>query len=444
MTNISGNAPGAEGKPIRWYVYQDLVTFHEVQIASSVIDSAGDFSLRAEIGETRTISLEIDFHRTEFYAEPGKSYVLRIAPLDYNTGREINPFISSQTLQADIVNPGLNELNIWIRNYNDKYDQFLLDHFNQLYLERNRSLLDTFKLSVNFLHRDVDIPYFRDFMMFKTAGLEQLSKAVNQYMLARRYFIHRPILYQNTEYMNFFNSFFSKYMTAGSNILRKIDFVPIINGPQAFRNMMKAASADTILIDEPLRELVLLKGLMELFYSNTQMQDRIIAVVREAETECKSAENKVVAKDLLLRITSLRPGSKAPGFVLDDRDKKSVSLQGLTGKPVLLCFWTTYCQGCLSEMEWMASMWPKYKDKVEFVNISADRDFVMMKFFIDKKPDYSWKFLHVGEHWEILRDYDVRSYPLFVLIDKQGNLFKKYPAPQPSEGLDKLLNELID
>jgi peroxiredoxin len=119
-----------------------------------------------------------------------------------------------------------------------------------------------------------------------------------------------------------------------------------------------------------------------------------------------------------------------------------VSLKELKGKPVLLCFWTTYCQGCLSEMEMMAAMWPKYKDKVEFVSISADRDFVMMKFFIDRKPNYSWKFLHVGDQWELLKEYDVRSYPLFVLVDRQGNLYKKFPAPLPSEGLEKLLEEL--
>jgi peroxiredoxin len=441
-TLVTGNAPGAEGKTIRMFVYRDLLTFREEQIASAKVDSAGDFSISADIGGTRSIALEIDFHRTEFYAEPGKSYRLMVEPMDYNEGREINPFIMSQSLQANLVNPGMNELNIWIQNYNSKYDQFLLDHFNQLYLERNKSLVDTFRFTVNIMFRDVDIPYYQDYMIYKTAGLEQLSKAMNQYQLAKKYFIDRPILYQNTEYMNFFNSFFAKYMSATSNILRKIDLVPILNGPLPFRNLVKAAAADSILRNEPLRELVLLKGLMELFYSNSQLQDRIIVVIREAETECKTEGNRLVAKDMVMRFNRLRPGSPAPAFTLSDRNKNMVSLADLKGKPVVLCFWTTYCQGCLSEMEMMAAMYPKYKDRVEFVNISADRDFVMMKFFIDKKPNYTWKFLHVGDQWELLKDYDVRSYPLFMVIDRQGNLYKRYPAPAPSEGLEKMLEEL--
>ena len=441
-TLISGNAPGAEGKTIRWFQYADLLTFREEQAASAVIDSSGDFSLTADPVETRIITLEIDFHRTEFFVEPGKSYRLKVAEMDYNQAQEINPFISSQSLKTEIINPGLNELNIWIQNYNAKYDQFLLDHFNQLYLERNRSLVDTFRLSINRMFQDVNIPYYQDYMTYKTAGLEQLSRALNQYQLAKKYFIDRPILYQNMEYMNFFNSYFTKYVTATSNVLRKADITSLINGPQPFRMLLKTAAGDSILRNEPLRELVLLKGLQEIFYSNINLQDRVIEVVREAETECKTPENRLIAKDLSLRITRLRPGTAAPGFTLADRNNTPVSLKEMKGKPVVLCFWTTYCQGCLSEMEMMAGLWPRYKDKVEFVNISADRDYVMMKFFIDRKPAYTWKFLHVGTNWELLKDYDVRSYPLFVAIDRQGNIFRQFPAPTPSEGLEKLLDEL--
>jgi len=442
-TLITGSAPGAEGRTIRWFVYDDLITYREIQLATAVVDSSGEFSLSADPGQTRYITLEIDFHRTEFFVEPGKSYRLKIAEMDYNEGREVNPFISSQTLQAEIINPGLNELNIWIQNYNAKYDQFLLDHFNQLYLERNRTLVDTFRLSINIMFHAVDIQYYQDYMDYKTAGLEQLSKALNQYQLARKYFHEKPVLYQNVEYMNFFNSYFTKYISATSNVFRKIDLAAVINGPQPFKNLLKTAATDSVLKNEQVRELVLLKGLQETFYSNLALQNRLVEVAKEAETECKFEENKRIARNLSLRFTRLRPGTAAPGFTLEDRNRKPVSLAGLKGKPVLLCFWTTYCQGCLTEMEMMAGMWPKYKDKIEFVNISADRDFVMMKFFVERKPNYSWKFLHVGQEWELLKNYDVRSYPLFVMIDRQGNIYGRYPAPTPSEGLERSLDELL-
>jgi len=442
-TLITGIAPGAEGKTIRLGVYKDLLTFSEDTIVTAVVDPTGNFSLSADPGETRFIFLEIDFHRAEFYIEPGKSYRLKISPMDYNEGREVNPFIMSQNLQTEIINPGLNELNIWIEDYNSKYDQFLLDNFNRLYLQRNRTLVDTFRLSINYLFIGVDIPYFKQYMTYKTAGLEQVSKALNQAQLAKKYFVDKPILYQNMEYMAFFNSFFAKYMTATSNVLRKMDLMKVINAPQPFRNLMKAAAADTILKNEPLRELVLLKGLMEIFYADNHSQSRIIEVVREAVTGCATEENRLVANDLLLRLNRLRPGTHAPAFTLTDRNNNQVALNNLKGKPVVLCFWTTYCQGCLSEMEMMSSLYKKYNDRAHFVSVSADRDFVMMKFFVDQKPDYKWTFLHIGDQWELLRDYDVRSYPLFVLIDRQGNIYKRYPAPTPTEGMETLLDELL-
>ena len=65
-----------------------------------------------------------------------------------------------------------------------------------------------------------------------------------------------------------------------------------------------------------------------------------------------------------------------------------------------------------------------------------------MLYFINLKKDYTWIFLNTGDQWEVLKDYDVRSYPLFVLIDKDGKIFK-YPADVPGKGLEADLQKLL-
>ena len=59
------------------------------------------------------------------------------------------------------------------------------------------------------------------------------------------------------------------------------------------------------------------------------------------------------------------------------------------------------------------------------------------------KKDYVWTFVNIGDQSEVLKDYDVRTYPLFVLIDKEGRIFK-YPAGQPSSGLEADLQKILE
>jgi len=188
---------------------------------------------------------------------------------------------------------------------------------------------------------------------------------------------------------------------------------------------------------------VMLKGLMELYYTPTYSQEEIIAVIARAKEKTLYPENRVVAENMISLLTKLKPGSLAPEFTLLSREQKEVSLKSMRGKPVVLCFWTTYCDDCLSEMEMIKPLFDAYKDKIHFVSISADKYFSKMLFFINLKRDYVWTFLHIGDHTEALKDYDVNNYPLFVIIDKEGKIFK-YPAEKPGSGLEADLQKILE
>jgi thiol-disulfide isomerase/thioredoxin len=376
--------------------------------------------------------------------QPGHSYKMQLDPINYTDNLEVNPFILSQNLEIKLINPGDNELNIWINTYDDKYNDFLLDNFNALYLERKKNYLDTFRIQVNDWYRGIDQPYFQGYMKYKTAGLEQIARASSKYNLAKTYFVDQPILYNNVEYMQFFNSYFTKYITASSDILRKIDLVPIIQGVSPYSKLMKTLSADSVLRNEELRELVLLKGLYEIFYTNPELQKAIIAIFNAVAQESPWDMNRVVATNMKAKVTKLRPGTPAPEFTLIGRTKDvSHALKEFRGKPVVLNFWTTFCQGCLAEMELEVPLYEKYKDQVEFISICTDRYWIKMNYFVMIKPEYAWTFLHFSDNTDLLVDYEVRTYPLYVVIDKDGNIVQT-PAPSPSEGLERLIEDLIN
>lgn len=441
-TVIRGIAPGAELKRIEIIAPADLITYWEQTLAGSVVDSTGNFSLSLDLKETLQVTISIDFHKAELFLEPGKSYDLRIAPMRYDEYTEVDPFIQSQKLSMELADAAPDELNAVIGNFNTVYSAFLMEHFNALYRDRNKTILDTFRIKLNQEFGSYKNPFFVSYATYKFATLEQLTKYHNQVQLARKYFNGVPVLYKNPEYMDFFNSFFGKYMSSSSNILRKIDFRTMIKSPTAYASMMKAMVADTLVKSEQLRELILLKGLMEFYNTIDYPQDDVMAVIRTIGEKSKFNENSAIATNMISLLTHLKPGSPAPEFSLPDRNQKMVSLKNLRGKPIVLNFWTTYCESCLAEMDLLKPLYDKYGSGVYFVSVSADKYFSKMLYFINLKSDYVWKFLNIGDQSDVLKKYDVRSYPLFVLIDQESNIYK-FPADLPSNGLEANLQKLL-
>jgi peroxiredoxin len=439
---VQGVAPGAERKTIRISAPGDLLTYLEKPLAKATIDSTGNFTLSFQSDHTVLAILSIDFHKAEMLVEPSKHYSLRIAPMNYDDITEINPFLQSQNLSLEILRPEPPELNASVDRLNTLYSDFLMDKFKELYNDRNTILLDTFKNRLNREFSGVTNPYFKTNLTYKIASLELLTQSQTQWQVARKYFIDKPIFYFNVEYMDFFDNFFTKYITVTSNILRKVDYQSLLKNPDPCKTILKAMTADSLLKNEQLRELVMLKGMMELYNTPTYNQDQVLSVIKSASVTSKYPENRLVADNLYQLLTRLKPGTPAPGFTLKNRDHQMQSLQLFRGKPVVINFWTTYCEECLNEMDLLKPIYDRYKDRITFISISADKSFAKMQFFINLKKGYTWHFLCTEDQTEILKDYDVRSYPLFLIIDKEGNI-GRYPAKLPGNGLESELQKFI-
>jgi thiol-disulfide isomerase/thioredoxin len=232
-------------------------------------------------------------------------------------------------------------------------------------------------------------------------------------------------------------------MTVTSTPIRKMNLLSFLRGPDPYKTIMKAMTADSILKNEQLRELVMLKGLLELYNNPSYNPEELLAVISAAKENSKFPENRVVAGNMISVLTKLKPGYEAPEFTLLNLDQEELSLRSLLGKPVVLCFWTTYCEGCLSEMDLIGPLFDAYGEKIHFISISADKYFSKMLYFINLKKDWVWTFVNIGDQSDVLKDYDVRTYPLFVLIDREGKIYK-YPAEQPSNGLEADLQKILE
>ena len=439
---ITGMAPGAEGKTVVLSAPADLITMLDKTLAKARVDSSGRFVLTATITKTYYATISIDFHPCSLFIEPGHSYAISISPMNYNPPGDVNPFLESQNLEMSFTDKEPDELNTLVRKYNVLYNTFLLSNYNGLYRDRKKFLLDTFRLRVKREFPEIKNTYFENYNNYKTAALEQLAQAMGQVPLAKKYLLNSPILYDNTEYMDFFNQFFSKYLTATCRQLKFTDYATILKTAGSYPAMMHVLEKDTLVRKPQLRELILLKGLMEMFYDPAYKQENILALLGVIAKESKFDEHKEIASNMIALLTKLRKGTTAPNFNLQDRNRKNVSLAGLKGKPVVIAVWTTYCMECLSEMETMKAISVKYQGKVTFVSISLDKEFLKMIFFLNMKKDFGWTFLHLGDQTDVLKDYDVRSFPMYVLVDAAGNI-AKYPLDSPSDGMESAISAIL-
>ena len=115
----------------------------------------------------------------------------------------------------------------------------------------------------------------------------------------------------------------------------------------------------------------------------------------------------------------------APEFLLQDSAGKSVSIQKLRGKVVLLDFWATWCTGCKKEIPWFAEFQKKYGSR-GFVVVGVSMDDagwkVVKPFLADTKVPYR---MLLGDETTGKR-YGITSLPDTFLIDRDGKIAAAY------------------
>lgn len=156
------------------------------------------------------------------------------------------------------------------------------------------------------------------------------------------------------------------------------------------------------------------------------------------EDAVKRVNNEEV-QQMVMEMKSIRAvGQRAYNFELQDTLGKAVTLNDFRGKVVVLDFWFTGCKGCASLAMAMKPILEYYSgnDKVVFISISVDEDKKKWKGSIRKGIYTHPGSLNLytngeGDKNDVIKHYDIISYPTLIIIDENGNLLNVNP-PRPS------------
>ena len=138
-----------------------------------------------------------------------------------------------------------------------------------------------------------------------------------------------------------------------------------------------------------------------------------------------------------LALSSGRPAADIVGETIDG---EVFSLEQLNGNVVYIDIWALWCKPCIAEIPFSKALMNRFdpNDKIKFLNISVDRD----KSAWQKKVsnEKNWNGIHINTKTDNLQFYQVNSYPRYMIIDKNGNIFDS-DAARPSSS-DTLYNQL--
>ncbi len=303
-TVIQGSAPGASSLPVELITYSDYVSNTERTLTQSTVSANDTFEIVAEIQQTTFTMLKIGIQKCEILLEPGRQYHLKITGIlsEKFRDKDIAPF-QIPWLHYELLNPWQFELNRLVSDFFTFHDQFLAE--NSMALLRSNGAVLAKKYIQELYNRfpGIDNAWFNDLLTYKTASIEMMSKALNRNSLAEKYLLSNEVLYDHMEYMDFFRQFFEKYLLTYPAYDRR-SIITALESPNSHHMMMEMLGKDTILKDNRLRELVLIRGMFDLSGTPGFDTDRINRLLQQVQTGSKYREHQLIAGNLIRLIST--------------------------------------------------------------------------------------------------------------------------------------------
>ncbi|MBL7110739.1 MAG: redoxin domain-containing protein [Bacteroidales bacterium] len=452
-TKLSGNAPSYAGEEIIFYSYSNMISFREIQLGTCIVNDSGLFECSIDLDETRLIFTNLGIYNCFLYAEPGYYYELKLPEKRKKTDAEaMNPYFENISIHlvVKIKGSGKNqelpdagqELNFIIRTFNDSFYPYYYKYvINAIAYQPDRKEIDKVIAALNEPYSEYDQPYFKEYLDYRTGLLEHHAAQRGNREIIDDYFSGRPFLQYNPAFMELFNEIFTDYFELYIKENPESNLYFIVNRERSLDKLRDLIKKDKSLSDETMQELVIIKSLYDAFYDARFSKSSIIMLMDSINAETEIEFHQLILSDIKYEITKLAIGFEPPPFELYNHDSTLISLNDFQGEYVYLGFCNSFSYACIKEFELLKDMNSRYEQYLKIVTILIDDSFETMRNLVESN-NYSWTFLHYSNNPEILDDYDIKGYPTYFLIDKDGKLMAS-PATSPAEGFERFMFSIL-
>lgn len=427
---LYGKAPSYKNDQLEFYRYSDYITKKTEPLATATVDNKGNFKCHFEISNTQKIFSNLGAYKGYLFVEPGQKYNLVLPEKKKKTkAQQMNPYFEGISFHIGIKSTSKDHLNQNIYSFLKEYNHVINENLNRIYA--STKIIDSLSLYLDTIIQ-FDHAFFNRYkkyklFQFKSVNHKGISSSL-QNIFDDDIYYYNPAYMElfNEEFGNYFADYFSKF---GTSIYRTINY------NQSIHELDSLLQKDTTLSDHmKLRELVILKGLYDAFYTNKFSKKAIIQMIDTFPDISEVSYHKTIAGNIYDKITQLRVGNEPPDFCLYDSDSNLVCLDSLKGNYIYLGFCNSMNYSCLRDYKILHNLYKKHKSHFKMIIVSTENHFEAMKQLKEQK-DIPWTMLHYGNDPEIIKKYNVKVMPTYYFINPEGTLSLS-PAPGPSEKIE--------
>ena len=220
-----------------------------------------------------------------------------------------------------------------------------------------------------------------------------------------------------------------------------------LDGPSISKKFFEIAKSD---FDEQIRDIAISHAIKTILSENS---DHVI--LNLSKDFIKEFGNIALDSNYLTPLLNqynskmlLSEGSNAIDFSVKDIHGTIIKLFELRGKVVYLDFWGTWCRPCIQELPYSKKLISEFKNKdIVFVFLAMENNNYNNWEKYVKKNKLGGIQIYLESGWSnpICKKYLINSAPIYILIDKKGDIFssnaKRPSNPKLKKDIQKLLNE---
>lgn len=126
---------------------------------------------------------------------------------------------------------------------------------------------------------------------------------------------------------------------------------------------------------------------------------------------------------------------------LPSLDGKSVSLDDLKGKIVIIDFWATWCPPCVAEVPHFVSLQKRYGDQVQVIGVSIDKSVSPVRSFYTK---HGLNYPVVMYDPARVKGFgDISEIPTTFILDKDARVVKRVTGYRGLNFFESQINNLL-
>ena len=435
---IFGAAFATEGSKISIERFEDYFSRTMVELASTTVKSDSTFHIEFELNDIEKVKISVNQDFCYIYAEPDAEYKIVISNKrirNYN-----NPL--GNELEASLLDLPKNDINYKILGFDLWYDKFMGENYH-LRTRRDSSFakkLVVFENQVADYYQKDSCEFLRTYVKYRVASIEELNFIGCRNERARYTVNLAPftVYYTSEEYMVYVRNFFKNYFESLAPDLNNKIYKAILAGSPT--RMVNLLSKDYRVANVRLRELVMIMSLADVYHDKNYPQSRINVILDSIANHGLFKDNQVIARNTLSKLRQLNPGSPAPKFKFIDHKSTEFVVKSFQPKYTYIQFIHTDQTNCLLQLEMMKNLHEKYNTSVAFITVvmnDADWEQINQRINSESVP---WPIVKPADAKETVKQFQLTTYPHYVLIDAQGYIVQSPAASPVPDGTYKTID----